>query len=237
MKRPVENYVVELNNGSVDLTILRNPRARRMTLRVDPTPGAATLVAPPFLDTRTAMRFVRENADWLSEKLSQQSIPVPFTHGAEIPIRGKMHRIEGLRTVRGLIERRNQTIFVPGGRDHLARRLTEWLKEEARAELTAAATAHARALGGKLSRITVRDQKSRWGSCSPDGNISFSWRLILAPSVILDYVAAHEAAHLVQMNHGPSFWKLVARRVKDTNAATEWLRLNGPELHRYGMAL
>lgn len=234
MKRPVENYIVELNNGSVDLTILRNPRARRMTLRVDPRPGAATLVAPPFLDTRTAMRFVRENADWLTEKLSQQSVPVPFAHGAEIPFRGRMHRIESLRTPRGAVIRRNQTIMVPGGRDHLPRRLTEWFKEEARVALSAATTTHAQALGGNLARITVRDQKSRWGSCSPDGNISFSWRLIMAPPVILDYVAAHEAAHLVQMNHSQAFWKLVARRVKDPAFATEWLRQNGPDLHRYG---
>ena len=234
MKRPVENYIVELNPGSVDLTILRNPRARRMTLRVDPKPGAATLVAPPFLDTRTAMRFVRENAGWLTEKLAQQSQPVPFAHGAEIPFRGRMHRIEGLRTSRGLVVRRNQTLFVPGGREHMPRRLTEWLKEEARVALLAATTGHAQALGGKLARVTVRDQKTRWGSCSPDGNISFSWRLIMAPPVILDYVAAHEAAHLVQMNHSPAFWKLVARRVKDTSSAYDWLRLHGPDLHRYG---
>lgn len=180
------------------------------------------------------MRFVRENADWLTEKFSQQCIPAPFVHGAEIPIRGKMHRIESLRTLRGAVERRNHTIFVPGGREHLARRLTDWLKEQARAELTVATKEHARALGGNLARITVRDQKSRWGSCSPDGNISFSWRLIMAPTVILDYVAAHEAAHLVQMNHSDAFWKLVARRVKDTEAATDWLRINGPDLHRYG---
>ena len=234
MRRPVETFTVELNEGSVDLTILRNPRARRMTLRVDPKPGAATLVAPPFLDTRTAMRFVRENADWLTEKLSQQSIPVPFANGSDIPFRGKLHRIEALRTVRGLVVRRNQTLYVPGGRDHLPRRLTDWLKEEARVALTAAATEHAVALGGNLERITVRDQKSRWGSCSPDGNISFSWRLILAPPVILDYVAAHEAAHLIQMNHSRAFWKLVAKRIKDPEAATEWLRVNGPDLHRYG---
>lgn len=183
------------------------------------------------------MRFVRENADWLTEKLSQQCVPVPFEHGAEIPFRGRLHRIEGLRTLRGVVIRRNQTIYVPGGRDHLARRLTEWLKEEARIALTAAATEHAIALGGQLNRITVRDQKSRWGSCSPDGNISFSWRLVMAPLVILDYVAAHEAAHLVQMNHSPAFWKLVARRVKEPMAATEWLRLNGLDLHRYGAGL
>lgn len=235
MKRPVENYIVELNKGSVDLTILRNPRASRMTLRVDPRPGAATLVAPPFLDTRTAMRFVHENADWLTEKLSQQRLAVPFVHGAEIPFKGKMHRIEGLRSLRGMIVRRNQTLYVPGGREHLARRLTEWLREEARVALTAAATEHAVALGGNLRRITIRDQKTRWGSCSPDGNISFTWRLIMAPPVILDYVAAHEAAHLVQMNHSRAFWKLVARRVKNPEAATGWLRIHGADLHRYGV--
>lgn len=236
MKRLVENYIVELAGNNVDLTILRNPRARRMTLRVDPKPGAATLVAPPFLDTRTAMRFVRENADWLNKKMAEQSVPVPFEHGAEIPFRGRLHRIEALKTVRGVIMRQNQTLYVPGGKEHLPRRLTEWLKEEARTALTAAVREHADALGGKISRITVRDQKSRWGSCSPDGSLSFSWRLIMAPPVILDYVAAHEAAHLVQLNHSQAFWKLVARRVKEPAKATEWLRLHGPDLHRFGVS-
>lgn len=234
MKRPVETYVVDLDGSSVDLTILRNPRARRMTLRVDPIPGAATLVAPPFLDTRTAMRFVQEHADWLTEKMARQVRPVPFAHGAEIPFRGRLHKIEALNAPGEMIIRRQNAILVPGPRRDVAGRLTEWLKFRAHAALSSAVQEHAAALGAKVGRVSVRDQKTRWGSCSPDRNISFSWRLIMAPPVILDYVAAHEAAHLLQMNHGPAFWKLVARRVADPEYATQWLRENGADLHRYG---
>ncbi len=95
-------------------------------------------------------------------------------------------------------------------------------------------TRHARTLGLKPVRIAVKDQASRWGSCSTTGVLSFSWRLILAPPAILDYVAAHEVAHLAEMNHGPRFWALVKRTVPQLDEARRWLHIYGMDLHRYG---
>jgi hypothetical protein len=124
-------------------------------------------------------------------------------------------------------------IRVSGRPEHAARRLRDWLHAEARSDLDARVGWHARSLGLTPRRITVRDQSSRWGSCSTTGALSFSWRLVLAPPMILDYVAAHEVAHLAEMNHGPRFWALVARTMPQMDEARRWLQVYGMDLHRY----
>ncbi len=125
-------------------------------------------------------------------------------------------------------------ICVSGGAQHGPRRLADWLRGQAKADLTERTSYHAGNLGCRAKRITVRDQSTRWGSCSSTGTISYSWRLIFAPSEVLDYVAAHEAAHLLEMNHGPRFWRLVRQTMPEMHKARAWLKLNGAELHRFG---
>ncbi|MEZ5854945.1 MAG: SprT family zinc-dependent metalloprotease [Hyphomicrobiaceae bacterium] len=125
-------------------------------------------------------------------------------------------------------------LLVSGDLEHAPRRLRDWLQSEARKDLGERCDHHAEQLGLKIRRITVRDQKSRWGSCSSDGQLSFSWRLILAPPLVLDYVAAHEVAHLAEMNHGPRFWKLVKKTMPRLEEAKLWLRTKGMNLYRYG---
>lgn len=235
MIRPLETCTVEIAGRSIEVDIRRNPRARRLILRVNPWPGSATLVTPRFIDQKRAQRFVHEHSGWLTEKLALQPDPVSFSDGAEIPFRGRLHRLVSLPEPRGALICANDEIRVPGGPTHLNRRLTEWLKREARTAITASVHEHAAAFERTPSRITIRDQKSRWGSCSLSGNMSFSWRLILAPPEILDYVCAHEAAHLVQMNHGDKFWQLVKNRIADPDSANQWLNQRGSELHRYGI--
>ena len=108
--------------------------------------------------------------------------------------------------------------------------------EQARTDLDACVSRHSKTLGVKARSISLRDQTSRWGSCTAGGLLSFSWRLIMAPAHVLDYVAAHEVAHLVEMNHGPRFWKHVARCMPRLEEAKRWLRSHGADLHRYGAA-
>jgi predicted metal-dependent hydrolase len=157
-----------------------------------------------------------------------------------MPLRGEPHLISfsgDARTRIVAVERRadkSPIIVVPGAKDLAASRLTRWLFDEARRDLDVSVARHARLLSLKASRIAVRDQTSRWGSCSTTGALSFSWRLILAPSFVLDYVAAHEVAHLAEMNHGPKFWSLVKKIRPDFEAAKHWLQIRGPDLHRYG---
>jgi len=133
-------------------------------------------------------------------------------------------------------DERGVRVQFSGGRvEHAGRRLKDWLAQQARADLDERVSWHARKLGVRPRRIGLRDQTSRWGSCSSSGLLSFSWRLIFAPPLVLDYVAAHEVAHLVEMNHGARFWKLVAECVPSLDEAKQWLRHEGTDLHRYGV--
>jgi hypothetical protein len=163
--------------------------------------------------------------------------------GAQIPLRGKLHRLR----FTGSSGRGRPVVSIstagPGmpcldvsGRiEYAARRFKDWLAQQALADLDDRVGRHARKLGVRARRIGLRDQTSRWGSCSSSGLLSFSWRLILAPSFVLDYVAAHEVAHLVEMNHGARFWRLVAECVPRLDEAKHWLRHEGSDLHRFGV--
>ncbi len=125
-------------------------------------------------------------------------------------------------------------ISVTGDRDHAPRRLSDWLRAEVRKDVGDSVSKHAKTLECAPKRIAIRDQATRWGSCSTSGTLSFSWRLIFAPPFVLDYVAAHEVAHLREMNHGPRFWRLVRDAVPYMQKARGWLRVHGAELHRFG---
>ncbi|MFV0297911.1 MAG: M48 family metallopeptidase [Hyphomicrobiaceae bacterium] len=222
--------------------IRRHPTARRLTLRVSHSARTVQLTIPRYTDFREADRFLASNRDWVIERLEGVPEPVPFADGAIIPLRGIEHVVHfaGRSTGRGVVSIETPTdgkrpvLAVTGDREHAPRRLRDWLMAEARRDLDARCWHHAETLGLKARRITVRDQKTRWGSCSSDGQLSFSWRLILAPPFVLDYVAAHEVAHLAEMNHGPKFWTLVKTAMPRLEEAKLWLRTKGVDLYRYG---
>ncbi len=137
------------------------------------------------------------------------------------------------RTAPGVI-REDGEILVSGRAEHLPRRVRDWIKKEAKQAIVPRAETYARRLGRNFARITVRDTKSRWGSCAVSGNLSFSWRLIMTPEWVLDYVIAHEVAHLAHMNHGPSFWRTVAGLDVDADRSRAWLNQESARLHRIG---
>ncbi|MGE0627270.1 MAG: M48 family metallopeptidase [Hyphomicrobiaceae bacterium] len=217
-----------------------HPCARRITLRISQTRRAVIVTIPPRCRLADADRFFRHNIDWVRERLGDLPQPLPFADGVEMPVRGVMHQIRFTGTARAGGVVRVETagavrrLLVSGRREHAPRRLKDWLLAQALQDLDACVLRHAAALGVRARRISLRDQTSRWGSCSSTGLLSFSWRLILAPPAVLDYVAAHEVAHLAEMNHGPRFWKLVARAIPSFDEARRWLTLNGATLHRYG---
>jgi predicted metal-dependent hydrolase len=161
--------------------------------------------------------------------------------GVEIPLRGVPHRIVHRPGTRGTVwcdgSDDGRLLCVAGQVPHLSRRIGDFLKREAARDLAVAARRYADLLGVKLRRISLRDQSSRWGSCSNTGVLSFSWRLVLAPPFVLDYLAAHEAAHLVELNHSPRFWRLVGRICPEHQRAKLWLDRHGADLHRYGAPL
>jgi hypothetical protein len=225
--------------------VRRHRGARRLTLRVSKTHRAVVVTVPAGCRMEEAGKFLNSHIDWVRERLRCVPEPVPFMDGAHIPLRGRLHRIcfIGAQRQRAVVSVEGAGalphVNVSGGERHAARRLKDWLLGQALGDLDARVTWHARRLGVRAKRISLRDQTTRWGSCSANGLLSFSWRLILAPPYVLDYVAAHEVAHLIEMNHGPRFWKLVANTLTRSRLeeAKRWLREDGADLHRYGVEL
>jgi predicted metal-dependent hydrolase len=217
----------------------RHRRARRYTLRIHAGERAVVLTIPPRGSIREAKAFAQKHGAWVAARLARLPRPQPFAHGTLLPLRGEPHRIEHRPRARGTVWREcgedgAQLLCVAGEAPHVARRLRDYLKREAKRDLEQASRAMAQALGVKLVRVSVRDQTSRWGSCSTTGVLSYSWRLIMAPPFVLHYLAAHEAAHLVEMNHSQRFWRLVERIDPEFRRAKAWLDAHGAELHRYG---
>jgi predicted metal-dependent hydrolase len=239
--RAVET-AIELEALGAPIEVRRHPTARRLTLRVSKTKRAVIVTVPAECRMEEADRFLRSNLDWVRDRLTRVPEPVPFADGSRIPLRGRLHRVSfaGPDRARSVVEIDGAggapRLSVAGRLEHAPRRLKDWLVEQARVDLEGCVAVHCRSLGVKARRIALRDPTSRWGSCTADGLLAFSWRLILAPSHVLNYVAAHEVAHLLEMNHGPRFWKHVARCMPRLEEAKRWLRTHGADLHRYGAA-
>lgn len=247
LRRKTETFEMKADGLDSPVVVRRSPRARRISLTVNEARRGAVLTVPEHATLEEAGRFLAKHFEWLQDRLDAIPEAIPFRDGAEIPLRGETHRLvfaaEGPRR-RGVVWREETNghnaaeppvLYVSGSCDHAPRRLRDWLRKQARDDLSDRCTIHAEALSVTPKRITVRDQSSRWGSCSAAGVLSFSWRLVLAPHHVLDYLAAHEVAHLREMNHGPKFWAHVRATCPDMETAKKWLRKNGAQLHRYGV--
>ncbi|MEM9104062.1 MAG: SprT family zinc-dependent metalloprotease [Pseudomonadota bacterium] len=219
------------------LTIREHERATRMTLRIEPGGRALRMSVPVGISEREIDGFLHRHHGWLTSRLSAMPKPTALEEGAMIPIIGIPHRIERTGKLRGITTVRKIegefVLQVGGAPEHLGRRIADYLKKRAREELEPAVDRHAEALGKTASGLKVRDTKSRWGSCTSDGRLSFSWRIAMAPDFVLDYLAAHEVAHLQEMNHSPKFWALCKRLCPETDRAKKWLKKNGSSLHAY----
>ncbi|GLS42945.1 hypothetical protein GGR33_000856 [Methylobacterium brachythecii] len=230
---------LEIRHGNVDLQVAlrRRPTARRLTLRVSNATGEVIMTVPSRTSLATAQKFAVSHSGWIVARLAKVPARMPFEVGAGIPLRGEAHRIAH-RAGRGAcaVERIDgePVIVVTGDSAHVSRRVRDFLQREVRRDLTAASEVYAARLGERPRRITVRDTRSRWGSCTASGELNFSWRLILAPPVVLDYLVAHEMAHLREMNHSARFWSLVGSVCPHVDEAERWLKRHGAELHRYG---
>lgn len=217
-------------NPPVEINLKRSGRARRISLRVSALDGRVTLTIPQGVSEKAGLAFAAEKADWLRKNTARHGDTHQAVEGLSLPVQGVPLTIEAGtgRSVR--IE--GDRIIVPGDPDRLGARLSGYLKTLARDRLAAASDHYATRLGRQYSRITLRDTRSRWGSCSREGALSFSWRLIMAPPDVLNYVAAHEVAHLAEMNHSSRFWDTVTRIHGPYNTQRAWLRTDGAALHR-----
>ncbi len=231
---------VAFEDAVYQVRLQRHRQARRYTLRVQSATREVVLTMPPRGTVRDACAFAQKHGAWIASRLRRLPQPAPFRHGTVLPLRGEPHRIEHRPHERGTVwielgDDGHRALGVAGDAPHVARRVRDYLKREAKRDLEAASRRMAQQLGVRVRRLSIRDQSSRWGSCSTTGVLSYSWRLILAPPFVLDYLAAHEVAHLVEMNHSRAFWRLVARIYPNVARAKTWLDSHGAELHRYGL--
>jgi predicted metal-dependent hydrolase len=227
-------FEIDVDGKRVTITPRRNASARRMVLRTARDGQGFALTLPRRHNQRAIQEFLQTSSDWMRTQLSKQPPKTSVADGAIFMLRGENVTIQAMGKLRGTVAHdvETKTLALPGAEGHIQRRLTDWLKKQALTDLRLATTIYASAMGVTYKRIAVRDQKSRWGSCTTDGTLSYSWRLVLAPPYVLDYVAAHEVAHLREMNHGPKFWRLVLTHCKETRRAKMWLKQNGNLLHR-----
>lgn len=241
-RRPSEPQAIEIvfDRSIYLVRVRRHRQARRYTLRIQSAAREVVLTIPPRGTLREAREFAQKHGGWIAARFDRLPKAAPFADGIIVPLRGVPHRIAHRPGVRGTVwtqcdDDGAELLCVAGKAPHVDRRVNDFLRREAKRDLETASLRYARALGVRVKRIAVRDQSSRWGSCSTSGALSFSWRLILAPSEVLEYLAAHEVAHLVEMNHSARFWRLVQRICPDHERAKAWLDVHGTDLHRYGL--
>ena len=215
-----------IGNG-MRITLRRSARARRMTLRVPRDGGAVVLTLPAHVALSDGAAFAESKSRWLLQATERRPAPSIVRHGATLPVEGVPLILTpvALRAA----EVAGDTLLLPASRP-AAPVVKAFLKHLAMQRLRAACDRHAAALGRPYRAIVLRDTRSRWGSCTSDGRLMFSWRLAMAPPPVLDYVAAHEVAHLRHMDHSPRFWAAVAGLMPDYARHRDWLKRHGSDL-------
>lgn len=234
-----QSEILALPGGPAQIHWRRSRRATRVSLRIDPREGAVVVTLPPRIGRTAGVALLMDNADWVARRLAALPGQIPFADGAEVPLNGTPHRIRHLPGGRGAAwlaqgEIDVAEIHVAGDPAFLPRRVADFLRAEARRRLSARVIEKSTLAGLKPSRVSVKDTTSRWGSCAANRALSFSWRLVMAPDFVQDYVVAHEVAHLRHMNHGPRFWALAESLTPHMAPAMAWLRSEGPRLLRIG---
>lgn len=223
---------IELDGVSVPVAVRLSKRATSFRLSIPATGPLLTL--PEKSRWADAEAFLHRHRHWLAARLPRAAQARRLVAGAEVPLRGVSHLIVPSGKLRGRVvvaaDEDGPILQVPGATEHQPRRLYDWLKSEALADLTRQSAFHAERLGVSVTQVKLRSQSSRWGSCSSSGSINYNWRLILAPPHVLDYVAAHEVAHLVEMNHSAAFWATVTRTLPNMERGRSWLKAHGRDL-------
>jgi hypothetical protein len=221
--------------GVVRVDVRISPRARRLALRIHPSDDTPEIVVPTRAARAQVEDFLIANAGWLAERLKAQPPRVAFAPGAVIPFRGEPTTLEHARPTGSGVRREGDRILVAGDAGLFDRKIRRWLAAEALGTIAPIRDRMAESLGRPGGRIRITDPKSRWGSCSADGQMTFSWRLILTPPSVLTYVVAHECAHLIELNHSVRFWRVLENLCPNSIGDRDWLKRNGAKLLRYGM--
>ena len=229
------DHEVEIDGTVFRVEVANNSRSKRLTLRLKPDGRGAKVTTPAHVSEREIRDFVEKNKNWIAVRLARLPKSTIPGDGVRVLFEGVEHKITHLDRPRGIVEAKlvagEPTLLVPGDVEHMPRRVIDFMKKQARSRLDQAATLHAASLNVRPKSMRITDSKSRWGSCSSNRTLSFSWRIIMAPPQVLNYLAAHEVAHLREMNHSPAFWNLVEEICPDMKAQKTWLRRHGAALH------
>lgn len=225
---------LDLPQGLVQVLWRRSVRARRISLRIDPRGPLVVVTLPARAGRAGGMALLTDNAVWVMNRLAALPPSISFADGASVPVSGIAHRVRHVPGGRGGAWLADNDICVAGEAEFVPRRVADLLRREARQRLGALTAAKAAMASVRPLRVTVKDTRTRWGSCTPDGTVMFCWRLVMAPVFVQDYLAAHEVAHLRHMNHGKRFWALVTELTPHADAAIAWLKSDGVSLLRTG---
>ncbi len=226
--------LLRLPGGPMRVAWRRSTRARRISLRIDPRDGLVIVTLPPRATRPAGMALLIDHAAWVSARLAALPGHTPFADGACVRLHGLDHVIRHVPDMRGGAWLDGREILVAGEARFLARRIDDFMREEASRRFGVLVAQKAALVGVRPRRVVVKDTRSRWGSCAANRTLAFSWRLVMAPRFVQDYVAAHEVAHLRHMNHGERFWALVRCLTPESDGAMAWLRAEGPRLLRVG---
>lgn len=232
--KPIALESLALPGGPATIHWRRSARARRITLRIDAQQGHVVVTLPMRTARAAGVALLTQNADWVATRLAALPVVAPFADGASVMIDGVVHAIRHSPGGRGGAWVADGALHVSGDPAFLPRRVSDFLRAEARRRFAAQAVAKAGAAGLAVRRVTVKDTRTRWGSCSADGVLMFCWRLLMAPPFVQDYVVAHEVAHLRHMNHGAGFWALADALSPHRSQAVAWLAEEGARLLRVG---
>jgi len=236
-------FVTHLDLGDVHVPVSArvNRRAKRLIVRVDSIQGVVTVVAPSHNAVPAAIKFAKERAEWIRKELRAGPQARPFVPGTVFPFRGARVPILAQRPGRARVALcdtgHGQALHVDPVAGSVNELVIGWLRAQARQRLVAQSQLYAARLNRSFSRVRITDTRSRWGSCSETGTMSYNWRLIMTPDWVLDYVVAHECAHLCHMNHSSAFWACVDQLGVDADTARAWFRSEGAALFSWGLSL
>ncbi len=225
---------INLNNNIYKIKIQKNPRAKRIILRVSNISSNICLTIPKHETEKNAVEFLVRNKDWMLRELKRVPKKILFLDKSEIPYMGVNHKIVYAGEYTNLIYIYNKKIIVFGKKDELSKNLRTWLHNRAKIEILNIAKLKVNFLNKTFNKVKIKELRSSWGTCGENGNLSFSWRLILAPRHVMEYIVVHELCHLVELNHSKNFWRLVTDLFPQKKISQDWLKSNGTYLHFFG---
>ncbi|KKJ76060.1 hypothetical protein WH95_14970 [Kiloniella litopenaei] len=234
-----KNTYLDIQGQKLEVIVQPHPTSKKLSLRLVAGKAAIKVVSPPNYPIADILDFVERQRNWITDRLDKQSPSVSYEDGSNIPILGREHKIvriePGTKTYsqKGAVWLEANQLYIKSHAEHLPRRVRDFLKKQVRFEINLRAQEKAARINKKITAIRIKDTTSRWGSCSTKGNLNFSWRLIFSPEEVLDYVVAHEVAHLEHMNHSAEFWALVDQLTSTRKASQQWLKRNGNQLLSY----